>query len=236
MNIKTIFKRLLFPDTYSEAAYIEALRNKYHVDIGGGCRIWSPNLTHIDVQRPHMLHIGNYVKITNNVTILCHDYSRSVLCSIEGYENIGEAKMTWIGDNVFIGMNTTILMGTHIGNNSIVGAGSICSGFYPDNSVIAGNPAKVVKSIDEYYSNQKEKQVEAAKLYVKQWRRVYGQDPRIEDMTNAFAWLYLPHTKETIENCPKLFTLTGIDKDIFVHNFLNSKAIYSSFQDFLNDC
>jgi hypothetical protein len=36
MNIKTIFKRLLFPDTYSEAAYIEALKNKYHIDIGGG--------------------------------------------------------------------------------------------------------------------------------------------------------------------------------------------------------
>ena len=35
MNIKTVFKRLLFPDTYSEAAYIDALKNKYHVDIGG---------------------------------------------------------------------------------------------------------------------------------------------------------------------------------------------------------
>ena len=63
-----------------------------------------------------------------------------------------------------------------------------------------------------------------------------GQDPQIEDMTNAFAWLYLPHTEDTIESYPKLFSLTGIDKDIFVHNFLNTKAIYSSFQDFLNDC
>ena len=99
--------------------------------------MWSPNNSNIDTQRLHMLHIGDYVKITSNVTILTHDYSRSVL-AMYCHENIGEARMTYIGDNVFIGMGATILMGTHIGNNSIVGAGAVVSGQFPDGVVIAG--------------------------------------------------------------------------------------------------
>ena len=155
---------------------------------------------------------------------------------MEGYENIGEAKTTWIGDNVFIGMNATVLMGTHIGNNSIIGAGAVCSGYYPDNSVIAGNPAKVIKNIDDIYLAHKDKRIDSAKLYVKQWRSHYGQDPTISDMSNAFAWLYLPHTKETVDRYPDLFSLTGVDNKIFIQNFLMSKPAYSTFQEFLDDC
>ncbi|MCH2232362.1 MAG: acyltransferase [Crocinitomicaceae bacterium] len=50
-----------------------------------------------------------------------------------------------IGDNVWIGCNVTILKGTLIGSGSIVAAGSIVSGTYPENSLIAGNPAKLVR-------------------------------------------------------------------------------------------
>lgn len=53
-----------------------------------------------------------------------------------------------IGNNVWIGWNSTILKGVTIGDNSIVAAGSVVtSGQYPANSIIAGNPAKVVKNI-----------------------------------------------------------------------------------------
>lgn len=52
-----------------------------------------------------------------------------------------------IGDNVWIGWNAIILKGSIIGNNSIVAAGSIVLGEFPENVVIAGNPAKIVKKI-----------------------------------------------------------------------------------------
>jgi len=53
-----------------------------------------------------------------------------------------------IGNNVWIGWNSTILKGVSIGNNSIVAAGSmVLSGEYPANVIIAGNPAKVVKKL-----------------------------------------------------------------------------------------
>jgi acetyltransferase-like isoleucine patch superfamily enzyme len=54
-----------------------------------------------------------------------------------------------IGDNVWIGWNSTILKGVEIGENSVVAAGSVVlKGKYPNNSLIAGNPAKVVKVLD----------------------------------------------------------------------------------------
>ena len=49
-----------------------------------------------------------------------------------------------IGNNVFIGINCIILSNTTIGDNCIIGAGSVLRGHFPENSVIAGNPAQVL--------------------------------------------------------------------------------------------
>lgn len=63
---------------------------------------------------------------------------------------IGEdtAKPIVIGDNVWIGLNAIIPKGTEIGDNCIVSAGTVVKGKFPANSVITGNPAKVVKTLD----------------------------------------------------------------------------------------
>ena len=52
-----------------------------------------------------------------------------------------------IGNNVWVGAKATFLDGCIVGNNSIVAAGAVVNGVYPDNSIIAGVPAKVLKSI-----------------------------------------------------------------------------------------
>lgn len=51
-----------------------------------------------------------------------------------------------IGNNVWVGLNAIILKGTEIGDNSVVGAGSVVKGKFPANCVIAGNPARIVKT------------------------------------------------------------------------------------------
>lgn len=51
-----------------------------------------------------------------------------------------------IGKNVFVGCNCIILKGTEIGENSIVGAGSVVCGKFEANSVIAGNPARMIRN------------------------------------------------------------------------------------------
>ena len=50
-----------------------------------------------------------------------------------------------IGNNVWIGMNATILKGVTIGENSVVAAGSVVTKSVPPNTVVAGNPAQIVK-------------------------------------------------------------------------------------------
>ena len=50
-----------------------------------------------------------------------------------------------IGDNVWIGMNTIVLKGVNIGNNSVVAAGSIVNNDIPSNCIVGGNPAKIIK-------------------------------------------------------------------------------------------
>jgi maltose O-acetyltransferase len=57
------------------------------------------------------------------------------------------AKPVNIGDNVWIGGSVTILPGVNIGNNVTIGAGSVVVHDIPDNSVAAGNPARVIKRI-----------------------------------------------------------------------------------------
>lgn len=59
------------------------------------------------------------------------------------------SKPVIIGSGSWIGINVTILQGTIIGNNSVVGAGSVVKGEFPDYSVIVGNPARIVKYYDE---------------------------------------------------------------------------------------
>jgi acetyltransferase-like isoleucine patch superfamily enzyme len=60
-------------------------------------------------------------------------------------ESHTKRKPITIGDDCFIGMNSIILKGTVLGNNVVVGAGSVVSGVFPDNCIIAGNPAKIIR-------------------------------------------------------------------------------------------
>ncbi len=54
-----------------------------------------------------------------------------------------------IGNNVWVGAKVTFLDGCEVGNNSVVAAGAVVNGIYPDNSIIGGVPAKVLKSTIE---------------------------------------------------------------------------------------
>ena len=59
------------------------------------------------------------------------------------------AKPIKVGDNVWIGGNVVVLPGVTIGNNCVIGAGSIVVKNIPDNSIAVGNPCKVIKQINK---------------------------------------------------------------------------------------
>lgn len=220
MNIKNLLKRIIDPNHYSSEAYIQYLRNS-GVHIGEKTIVYAPRHTSIDIQKLHLISIGSYCKITTGVIILAHDYSISVARRVFG-EFIGGTAPTKIGDNCFLGMNSIILPGTTIGNNCIVGAGSVVGGKYPDNVVIAGNPARVVCTLDEYYQKRKNRWVDDAKRCALEIYHNTGRLPTIEEMKDGFYWLYAPRTQESVESHKNFFTLTGDDYEDVCKNFLAS--------------
>lgn len=63
-------------------------------------------------------------------------------------KSLGIAKPITLGDNVWIGGNAVVLMGVTIGNNAVIGAGSVVNKNVPDNALFVGNPAKLIRFID----------------------------------------------------------------------------------------
>ncbi len=94
----------------------------------------------IDVRRGKII-IGNKCTITHGCVILSHDAAAARL-------NKKSEATTIIEDNVFVGVNSVVLPGVRIGRNSIVGAGSIVTKDVPENCVVCGNPAKIIKVIE----------------------------------------------------------------------------------------
>lgn len=232
MGIQSMIKKLIYPNRYSSSAYIAYLRRQ-GVYIGENTTIYAPMHTTIDVRKPHMISIGSYCKITSGVTILAHDYSISVPRRMYG-EFIGGSGPVRIGDNCFIGMNAIILKNTIIGNNCIVGAGAVVTGGdYPDGSIIAGNPAKIVGDVCSYYKKNKDRWVENAKKVAYEIMRNTGRYPLIEEMGDGYFWLYGEHTQERIDRYPQYFRLSSDDAADIKRAYLESKPVFESYDAFL---
>lgn len=95
----------------------------------------------------------------------------------------------FIGNNVFIGVHSTILKGVHIGNNVIIGANSLVNKNIPDNMVAAGNPCRVIMTLEEYHEKRKAAQVGEARELVYQYRECYRKEPD-EKALREFFWLF----------------------------------------------
>ncbi|MDB8558407.1 acyltransferase [Turicibacter sanguinis] len=96
----------------------------------------------------NLIQIGNNVTIAPQAYLLAHDASTKKLL---GYTKIG---LISIRDNVFIGARALILPGVTIGKNSIVAAGAVVTKDVPESVIVAGNPAKIIMTLDEYREKQ----------------------------------------------------------------------------------
>lgn len=124
------------------------------VNIKGQVRFYSMSRSMFGTE-PWAITIGDNVYVTAGAQFVTHDGGTLILRS-------REPTLEWtspivIGDNVYIGLETMILPGVTIGDNVIIGARSLVTKDIPSNSVAAGHPARVIKSLDQYFEEMRQK-------------------------------------------------------------------------------
>ena len=108
------------------------LRKIYKMNIGKGCKI--SRSAHLDKSiNPRGIYIGDNTWVLREVMILAHDHCRSLRAD------------TFIGENCVIGIRSIIMPGVRIGNEVVIGGGSVVTKDIPDNCIAVGNPAKIIK-------------------------------------------------------------------------------------------
>lgn len=134
---------------------------KIGVTIGNDCEIYS---TVEFGSEPYLVSIGDHVRLTDGVKFVTHDGGVWVIRNRNKEEYADLFGRIIIGSNVHIGWDAIIMPNVKIGNNVIVGCGAIVTRDIPDNSVAVGVPAKVIKTIDQYYDNIKDRIVRSKGL------------------------------------------------------------------------
>jgi maltose O-acetyltransferase len=107
---------------------------------------------YIDPGHCWLIEIGDRTMITRSAVILAHD------ASTRRHRQVGYSRLArvHVGCDVFIGCAAIILPGVSIGDGAIIGAGSVVTKDVPARTVVAGNPARVIKTVDDYIANHAE--------------------------------------------------------------------------------
>lgn len=136
MALKDVLRKVYNKLLVNNEGYLKYLRS-CGITIGEDVTFHCPGDTRVDITDPHLLTIGNHVNLTGPITILTHDFGWSVVKGKTG-EILGNEKPVTIGNNVFVGWGATILCGTTIEDNVIIGAHAVVSGHIQGDSVWGG--------------------------------------------------------------------------------------------------
>lgn len=124
-----------------------AFARRLGVKVGSGCKLVSVSGSTFGSE-PYLVEIGDHVEVAGEVCFLTHDGGAWIFRKeLPELDVFGAVK---VGNNVFIGRRATILPGTEIGDNCVIGAGSVVRGKLEAGGVYAGVPVRRIRSIEEY--------------------------------------------------------------------------------------
>lgn len=136
----------------SGANFNQLARNiRGSIYVGGGAKLYIGNSVGISsscVWTIDQIRIGNNVKIGADCLILDHDAHSLNYIERRGDDERNHAPIS-IGDDVFIGTRSIILKGVNIGDRTIIGAGSVVSKSIPNDCIAAGNPCRVIRTLNK---------------------------------------------------------------------------------------
>lgn len=139
----------LIQDSVKRTNYI--VKNKIFKETGKNF-FFQPRVIPSD---PELIKFHDNVVVTSNVTFVTHDIFHLGLNNLDKGQFYYNRGCIEVMDNVFIGCNTTILPNVKIGPNVVIGAGSVITKDVEPNTVVAGNPAKVIGTFDDYVNKRK---------------------------------------------------------------------------------
>lgn len=181
--LKKLLKIIISKPKITSEEYLNSIRDK-GVKIGKGTIAFAPHNILIDVTRPELIDIGENVFLHYGTRILSHDWVSWTF--VNKYNDFipshGRIK---IGNNIWFGENVTVLKGVTIGDNVIIGAGSIVSKSIPSNSVAVGIPAKVVCTFEEYYAKRQKQYIDECIEYANAILD-RGREPKKEDFYDDY--------------------------------------------------
>lgn len=199
------------------------------VKIGKGTLARYPKSIEIDTSRPSLIEIGEKVLLHKGFKLLTHDYVSRVFVNL--YDDFipshGRVK---IGDNVWFGQNCTVLKGITIGDNCVIGYGSVVTKDIPSNSVAVGIPARVICSIEEYYEKRKMQYINEAVDYALSIIERYDREPTIDDFKDDYTCFVDGRNIDKYSMMPYERVLKG---QHFEKWKANHKAYFNGFEDFM---
>lgn len=210
-------------------SYVAYLRSR-GIRIGEDCIFRDPLRTRIDVSRPALVSIGSNVDINMYFQILTHDWTSFVFRN-KYHDFVNSSGRVKIGSNIYIGTNVIVLRGVTIGDNCVIGAGSVVTHDIPANSVAVGTPCRVVCSLDEYYQKRKVEGLPEAVEYVKAFQKNFGRDPFPYELYEEFIYFVDASNVEVYEQkgVPVRSQLSiAYEAWIATH-----KAQFTSYEDFI---
>lgn len=127
------------------------------VSIGDNVSLIEPISPVIFSSEPYLVTIGDNTTVSFDTVFVTHDAATRVIRHLpDGNPETVIYRPITVGKNCFIGCRSIILPNVTIGDNSIIGAGSVVNRSIPANSVAAGNPCKVICTLEEYREKHKE--------------------------------------------------------------------------------
>jgi acetyltransferase-like isoleucine patch superfamily enzyme len=122
---------------------VQRIRYFYYRSCGYDVHITAELERHLNLDRyfPAGIHIGKHTILASGVTVLSH----KVIPLKSEHRFSGEKTHTYIGDFCLIGIRAIIMGGVRIGDEVVVGAGAVVTKDIPSNTMVAGNPARVIR-------------------------------------------------------------------------------------------
>lgn len=225
--MKIIKKIKLWWVKRNSRSYIEYLRSK-GVKIGANTFIRDPKSFGVDLQRAHLITIGSNVRFNYNNRLIAHDATAKVF-RLKYQDYLPSNGHITIGDNVWFARDVRVLKNVAIGDNCIIGLGSVVTRDIPANSVAVGAPAKVVCTLDEYYEKRKTKALEESFEFARGIVKRYHRRPVPGDFMESFVWFVSGMDMDKYPEIPFKHQLGPT----YEHYKMHHVARFASFDEFL---